>query len=661
MVGEKADFTQAQTADLSSETEARVDTQADAAQPDETETVLDTQQEDQPLRVKKKWKKFLWITVPAVVVAAAILFNLGWIRAFCIRSFGSAQDYLQYVEANSKNSTANALTGLYGNLRNAFDMSDQSVNTQFSVEVGENFSGLFSSATGEEMDFSWLENMIFAQNVTLRDDVYNVKMGIGVDGEALVSADLIADIPNNRLLFAVPELNASYIAFNGVDLNVDMEKVFNNFKMISSVLPDEKTFEKLLEKYLEVIVQNIGDVEQHKDTLTIGDISQNCTVLTCEITKDDVFRMVKAVLETARVDEDIKELIEGLQNVVSESGQVDSENLYELFVEYIDHALTEMQESEELQSEDTDAMETIEITNYINGRDVIIGRTLRVMGTEIFSYGMVEKGDQFEFMGEIGANTDEAVSISGSGTVKSDTYSGDCNLKVGGSSYFEMDFENYNAKLAANGMLSGIFRVRLGNALYEEMGSEAASVIRLLNPALEIDCGGDQDKSNLSVRFLTNDELLIGLTAQTETGKPGSVSIPETAIDGNNVTEMASWAEQIDVEGFCAKLRGAGIPDELVDQIKAAFGTDSVFESDYGTDDYDYDYGYDYGTDDYDYGYDYGTDDYDYDYGYDYGTDDYDYDYGYDYGTDDYDYGYGYDYGTDDYGYGYENATTPLI
>ncbi len=548
----------------------------------------------QPSWFKRQWKKFLLVTVPAVVVVVAIILAFSPIRAFCIRNFGSAQSYLQYVEANSKNSTAATAANLYESIYNAFAMpEEQTVEAQLSFEVGENLSNMLQSMGGEAMDLSWLQNIVITENATMLKDAYNLQIGLGKDDNTVISADIIMDSANNRILMGFPELSEEYVAMD----STQMESVSGSMTEIANMLPNPKTVRNLLTKYLEIVTENVSQVEKGKNTLTIDGISQEYATLTYKITEADAYRIGQAVLETARDDADLKEAIESVQSLVPSTGT----SLYDQFLESVDIMLKSMQQSGEPAA---NTSEIITIVNYIGGGDAIVGRSISMMGTEVFSYGAVESGDQLAEMIQINLDGN-TVALTGSGTMQGDLYNGSHSLDINGGSCVEMELKDYNVKLAESGVANGIIRLQLGDALYDLMPSETASVVRLLNPALEIESTGDQNQGTGSIRLLMNNSVLLGITVEGQRKNPEPINIPDTVVDVQDADAVNAWVQQFSLDKVLAKLKEAGIPDTLISQIESSFQGGIFTDETYGGssyDDYDYNYDYSYG---YDYGYGY--------------------------------------------------------
>ena len=117
---------------------------------------------------------------------------------------------------------------------------------------------------------------------------------------------------------------------------------------LSSALPEASVIETLLDKYGSMLFDNLTEGESSQETLTAGDISQDCTVYEGQISSEDAVKTATELLEAAKSDSDIESILNTWNDKLSSD-----ENLYESFTTAVDKGLNALKDTDTSDSEDS--------------------------------------------------------------------------------------------------------------------------------------------------------------------------------------------------------------------------------------------------------------------------------------------------------------------
>ena len=110
---------------------------------------------------------------------------------------------------------------------------------------------------------------------------------------------------------------------------------------LSSALPEASVIETLLDKYGSMLFDNLTEGESSQETLTAGDISQDCTVYEGQISSEDAVKTATELLEAAKSDSDIESILNTWNDKLSSD-----ENLYENFTTAVDKGLNALKDTD---------------------------------------------------------------------------------------------------------------------------------------------------------------------------------------------------------------------------------------------------------------------------------------------------------------------------
>lgn len=543
---------------------------------------------------KKKSKKGWLIALGVVaVIGVLVAVNFARIENFFRKTFSSSEEYYQFVEAKQVETLVDAYMNGYDSYMDMLSMDDKSYSVDMTLELGSELKSLMR-VTG--VDLSWLESANLAVDTNFKDEVFEIASVIGVNDVDILSGNIIVDYEDENMYMQLPELNELYIGASFEDAGMDgevFEETFEIFEAYQEFLPESDALEELLTKYITLALEQIDDVEEKDTTLEVGDVSQKCTALEITIDTETVQKMAEAVLEEVSKDKDLEDMVKKAMEMSEEMGMadpdMDADDMYDEFLDEVDSALERIDEID---------MGNVEIlmTVYVNGKGEVIGREIEAEDFK-FRYAMPVSGSSFEMECYVetpnyGGSSAAAVrldedyydyededdepeifrmGIEGKGKLKGNKITGDFTIKDNAMSYVDVKVEGYNIKKAKDGEMVGTFTFTLSKdmkSMLKDSGSMALA--GYLNYGLEIDMDTDSDGGTVSFALVNDEEFLVKLTMESDSGKGEKVSIPSSknVIDAMDEDELEEWVEDIEWDDIIKKLEKADVDDDYIEMFE---------------------------------------------------------------------------------------------
>lgn len=552
--------------------------------------------EKKPVSKKTKIKRILFVSIPALVLAAVVVFNFSFLKGWAIKTFGSGEDYMGYVEESSLKNTVGTATGLYGTaIKTGFKtFSESDVTFELKADFSDKFYSLVGGKLSDELgtDLSWLKNADVVFNLSPDSDKLGLSVTASINGKSALSGSVIADIENKKVYVNVPELFNKYLA---VDLNSllygtnngsygdygmgseysDVLGYLSLFKDhdLSKILPGEEELNRIIDRYIGIICDDLDDAEKKSGKLSAGGITEKCTVLTTEISEATVLKMAKDVVKEAKDDDDIRNIIRRVveSDEFSEiaekafglsAGDIpDGSEINLLWKNLLKNAYEEL-----CDVEDPDTEPIVTIVDYVNKSHEIIGRRI-IVDDEEFYYGCAKKGSKFGFeAGLLGK-----AKVEGSGTYDGDVYTGEFSLEVGDDELLEFRLKNFNMESLRSGKLDGTVEIPVMPVadLFGIFGRSERDALELLDPWVSVTFKTEENRSEAGIDITVKGESLVKLSLSAGTSKSTPVKLPDDyiVVDGNTGLEDLP-AGTLDYEKFFKNLKDCGIPTELVDELE---------------------------------------------------------------------------------------------
>ena len=244
---------------------------------------------------------------------------------------GSYQETEKTALANVVSKLPEAWNGYLENYQKACE-GTKSTFTLTVEDTGRALAGALMGGT----DVSWLQSFTFDSDITIKDGVEAIAGGLLLNDTKLCDLNFYMDLANMVEYIQIPELSDGYIpapiegtvtTSEGVAENSQeiMSTYMNALSDLSSALPDSDTLGTLLDRYGNIIIDNIEDGSSVEESVSVDGISEDCTVYEGTVSEKAVTAMAEGILTAAKDDAEIKGLFEQW------AGASDGEDQYQQF------------------------------------------------------------------------------------------------------------------------------------------------------------------------------------------------------------------------------------------------------------------------------------------------------------------------------------------
>lgn len=445
-------------------------------------------------------------------------------------------------------------------------------------------------------DISWLNDITLANTVSFTDGKEGLLMKVLLNDNQICSLEYYLDPESQDVYMRIPELSDKYFKTNlkeaadqqASNIESDIEELTpddtdvdiptDNFASaysdsislsaslmsdLSSALPEASVIETLLDKYGSMLFDNLTEGESSQETLTAGDISQDCTVYEGQISSEDAVKTATELLEAAKSDSDIESILNTWNDKLSSD-----ENLYESFTTAVDKGLNALKDTDTSDSEDSYLSTKIWVDE--NGR--IAGRALEIQEgdttTPILTWQMPENGSDFGYLLTIASDDINTYSLSGSGQIDGDKLNGTYELSLADSISAIIEVKDYDTVSAKEGNLNGNYKITFPSSDTDNEDDYYSSILE--NFALVLDLNSEKNSGSVALSIENAGSTLGTLSITGGAGE--AVEIPNLAslkdvYDANNNDDMNAYAATLDFTSIMDNLSKAGVPDEVITYI----------------------------------------------------------------------------------------------
>ena len=509
---------------------------------------------DAPKKPKKGKKAIIIIAIIVVVlglIGGAIALFWNSIAGFFIKNFGSDEDYLKFVEYNALSAYVDDVAMVYGNATESFT-EGTATNVALNVEVSDTAHDLLKEYLAA--DVSWLKSISLEGNTKTDGDLQSTDAILKLSGKEILNASVIVDQAEGKAYLAILNLSEKYM-----EEKIQIPEAYKELlsEEFIAKLPAEKDFSNITKRYLEIALDNLNDVEKSTETVEIGDVSQKLTVLELTISEKDLYDICMDVLKEFKNDKEVKNIIKGVLKQLEDEGLIDDANdaLDELYDE-LDEAIDNLKEADV----DSDK-EMAVLTDYVNSKHEIVGRTLSVGGRKALEYLKATDGDEFAYELDYSG----AMKVKGEGTIKSDIVNATYTVTVQNIEVATLTVEDFDEAAFDDGYINGKFTVKPSEELLSQVipDSQINSVIKLLDPGVCVDINTGKDNGSIKVSLLSKDQVLVTVSASGTVSDDNSISVP----DDSDVVSQDEWASELDINKIIDALKEAGVPTELLNVL----------------------------------------------------------------------------------------------
>lgn len=535
------------------------------------------------MKTRKKWLRKTTAICTAALLGTAVIPSTAF----------AADDYASI----EKNAWAEEVKNMASSYAASIEESQALVSgmqSDISLKIEDSGRSLLGFVA--PFDISWLNDITLANTVSFTDGKEGLLMKVLLNDNQICSLEYYLDPESQDVYMRIPELSDKYFKTNlkeaadqqASNIESDIEELTpddtdvdiptDNFASaysdsislsaslmsdLSSALPEASVIEALLDKYGSMLFDNLTEGESSQETLTAGDISQDCTVYEGQISSADAVKTATELLEAAKSDSDIESILNTWNDKLS-SG----ENLYESFTTAVDKGLNALKDTDTSDSEDSYLSTKIWVDE--NGR--IAGRALEIQEgdttTPILTWQMPENGSDFGYLLTIASDDINTYSLSGSGQIDGDKLNGTYELSLADSISAIIEVKDYDTVSAKEGNLNGNYKITFPSSDTDNEDDYYSSILE--NFALVLDLNSEKDSGSVALSIENAGSTLGTLSITGGAGE--AVEIPDLAslkdvYDANNNDDMNAYAATLDFTSIMDNLSKAGVPDEVITYI----------------------------------------------------------------------------------------------
>lgn len=451
-------------------------------------------------------------------------------------------------------------------------------------------SGRVLLGNAAQIDASWLKGADIKVKVSMKDNTVGETMDICLNDQKICSVEYYMDTETTDIYMKIPEVSDSYIKMNLEEAvkkaeeenaseeeiseysydssygNDSLEQAENMLKAMDAVmniteyLPDAKAMEELLTTYLSILVDNAKEGAAGTDTVTVGDISQECTVYEGILSEKEMLQVMQDVLSEARDDVNIKEIL--LKWGETEEDPVE---FYEAYQGAVDAILSSVEAQTEVNDDDSYFFSKL----WVDENGKAVGRQLGLHHEEgnidpLITYQMPEDGEKFAMKLEI-SSEDGGFAISGGGEIKDSLLNGDYTVAVNGTDSVQIQVTDYDTESMKEGNLNASYAFSLLPGMIDE-----ESFALLSGYDITADIKSEGTSGDIILNLLSQDVSLgeLSLTANIGDG----VEIPdfsglENVCDMLDEQEAESYTASVKLDTIMDNLSAAGMPEELLGMV----------------------------------------------------------------------------------------------
>ena len=426
-------------------------------------------------------------------------------------------------------------------------------------------------------DVSWLQNIRLDSNVSIKDGVEAVVSSVLLNDSQICDFNVYVDLANLMQYIQIPELSEAYItapiSSGTEDTSAEAQEFLSTYMTalsdISSMLPDSKTVTTLLDRYGNLIIDNVEEGASVEESLSVDGISESCTAYEGLISEKALTAMTENILTSAKDDAEIKGLFEQW------SDPSDGEKQYQEFQTAIESTLGSIHADGSASEE---ALLSSKI--WVNTEGRIVGRQIGVEDEEtndivpIFTWKAPSSNDTSALFIDISADG-SSLTLTGSGKTADDLLNGNYVLAVDGTETVDINVENLETKPEKPGYYNGTFNLTFptsSETASNETTESAANPLAGFGAVLKLTSDASSETSSLDLTVTTSGAALATLSITGEYSD--GVEIPDLAsldktYDASSDEAMTEYLTDVNWDTFISNAKVAGLPDELASQLEA--------------------------------------------------------------------------------------------
>ena len=513
------------------------------------------------------------ITVILTLLLLVVIFWKPIAQFLHLYGFKSPQQHFAYVETQAATKYADSFAETYGKLVAHYCSEKTTVQYDVEMKLGDQLLNAVNTDKPEEYrgDLSWLQELSVSAVYNKDLDNHNIELSFGFADHEIVNSSIFWNYAAGDMWFGIPEISQVFMksdieAFFENYYGLDPEEYSVNDEDLSAflaALPSEQVINQMIKKYTSMVINRITDVDSSRETIALGTIHQECTVLTATIREKELIQIFMVILQALKDDELILNLYADMGNI---SGQ-DPEQYQDGFIDKINVLLADLDQALAEAKEEN----YIQWIDYVNDTQQIIGRRIRISGSEKEYYTCVLMNFSevyFEY------DLFDMIRICGGGELSGMDFEGNFDVYSEGKPYCCVMVDDFTWSKYTIGHITGNYRITLDESVSQQLFSDGINKQVVIDLKLK-----ETDKSfSININALIDNSPELDLYFKVTDKQPMGVRVPDSSITINHEEDMIAWLETVDLEPLIRNLKKAGATKYWINSIEQYWDEISAVE-----------------------------------------------------------------------------------
>lgn len=471
----------------------------------------------------------------------------------------------------SLSSLISSIAGTTDDYAQNMNKAMQGSKGKMTLTVEDTGKAVLGSLLGQE-DMTWLQDLALDMDVSIKEGTEAVDSTVLLNGEKICDLNIYQDMNEMTQYVQIPEISDAYLAVKPAgssdETSQEIMKVYmNTLSDLGSVMPDADTVKTLLDRYGNLVIDNMKEGNTTEEMLSVEGIGEDCTVYEGLITGDSAISMLEQILTAAKDDKEIKGLFD-----LWTKDETSGEDQYTAYQSGIDTLLDSLKSSE---SDASESSANFSEKLWVNSEDKIVGREIGINdGTDyepVFTLKTPSQDGKTALLVEFGAD-DSHLTFTGTGASGDGLWNGDYIFAVDETETLDIKVENLELKPEKAGYYNGTFTVSFPESASED-GENAndSNMLSGFSAVVKMTSDAAAETSNMDISLLTSGVSLGTLSISGGYGE--GAEIPDlknagTVYAADNNDQMAEYARNADWSALTENMKKAGVPQELADQFQ---------------------------------------------------------------------------------------------
>ena len=155
------------------------------------------------------------------------------------------------------------------------------------------------------------DKISLSTDFSMGDGISGIDFALSLQDIDIFSMFIIEDLVGGQIAVQIPQVSPDYFSLLLETSDGDQVSYEQLFSLMTELSSHKDAFIDIMAKYAKPVMSNLFDFKKSTDVLEVSGIETNYTLLEAEVGTDDLAKTLRFVLEQAKNDEDIENLVRG--------------------------------------------------------------------------------------------------------------------------------------------------------------------------------------------------------------------------------------------------------------------------------------------------------------------------------------------------------------